>query len=324
MVDKFAKKNNNIILNPKGFPLYFVGKNWEGRSVFHPQVLKKDGQYYLFYTGQTSIKQLSLRLDIGLAISEDLKNWIRYSHNPILSPGKKGSWDSELVAHSFIIKKDNLYYMFYDGSPSREWREEIGLAVSKDLIRWEKYKNNPVLKSNDYWWDKAHVSRCCVFQEKNKYYIYFAGNVGKNHYQERIGLAISEDLVSWKKICREPVLNLGQKDEWDGFHIADPRVIKINDLFLMFYTGYDLKKRGRIGLAFSQNLINWTKFKLNPVLNVGKRGEWDCDEACRADIFQDQDKYFIIYSGRKGFRFKIGLAKIKMERILSEIYAEID
>lgn len=317
MTDTFIKKNDNFILDTKGLPYIFLGKNWEGRVVYHPQIIKKDKQYYLFYTGTTSIQKICFRHDIGVVISNDLKNWTRYNNNPILSPGASDEWDGGLVAHSYIIKKDNLYYMFYDGSPEKQWQEEIGLAISDNLIHWEKYENNPVLKTSDFWWDKDHVSRCCVFSEGGRYYMFFAGHNGRC---ERIGLAISDDLFHWKKQGSEPVLNLGKQGDWDEFHISDPKIIKVDNTFLMFYTGYDSKKKkGRIGLALSNDLINWHKFKKNPILDVGKPGSWDCNEACRADIFQDGEQYYVVYSGRKGFRFRVGLARLDMKELLSAI-----
>ncbi|MEK9153191.1 MAG: hypothetical protein AAB723_01160 [Patescibacteria group bacterium] len=317
MADTFTKKQENFIFSPKGLPYIFLGKNWEGRVVYHPQIIEKDGQYYLFYTGTTSAKAICFRHDIGLAISSDLKEWQRHKGNPVLSPGKTGAWDSDLVAHSFIIKKDDLYYMFYDGSPKGEWSEVIGLATSADLLNWQKHENSPVLQGKDSWWDKNHVSRCGVFWENGLYYMFFAGHDG---LVERIGLATSPDLLYWQKQSPEPVLDLGTKGEWDEQHISDPRVIKFNDIFLMFYTGYDKKGKGRLGLAYSQDLLRWQRFKQNPIMGIGQPGDWDQDEACRADIFQDKEQYFIIYSGRKGSKFRIGLAQLDLPKILSQIH----
>jgi len=182
------------------------------------------------------------------------------------------------------------------------------------LLNWQKHENNPVLQGKDFWWDKDHVSRCGVFFEKGLYYMFFAGHDG---FCERIGLATSPDLLYWQKQGPEPVLDLGVKGEWDEQHISDPRIIKANSVFLMFYTGYDKNRKGRIGLAFSKDLLHWQRFKHNPVLDVGGLGAFDQDEACRADIFQNKEQYFIIYSGRNGLKFRIGLAQLDLLKILS-------
>lgn len=313
----FVGPKNPPILSHRGLPFLFYGKNWEGRITYHPQIIEHENNFYLIYTGTTSAKALCFRHDIGLATSNDLSEWKRYRNNPILSPGKKGEWDGDLVAHSFIIKKEEQYFMFYDGSPKGNWHEGIGVAISDDLIHWQKYEKNPVLKSGDFWWDKNHVSRCCVFSDKGKYYMFFAGHDGTC---ERIGIAKSDDLLSWKKISSDPVLDLGQQGDWDDFHISDPRVLKVDDLYLMFYSGYDCKeKKGRLGLAYSRDLISWQRFKDNPIMDTGKKGDWDDNEAARASMLKTGEKYYLAYSGGRGCFFNIGLRELNLDLILESI-----
>lgn len=317
-----TRKIDNFMFGTKGIPYIFWGNNWEGRSVYHPQIIKKEGKYHMIYSGVRSIKRICFRHDIGMAVSNDFQDWSRFKKNPIFSPTEKNEWDSDLVAHSYIIEKDGIYYMFYDGSPKGFWHEEIGLATSKDLINWKRYEHNPVLKAGHSWWDKNHVSRCCIFLNEGKYYMFFAGHDG---YCERIGLAVSVNLLNWERAGDEPVLGLGKKDEWDEVHISDPRIVKINDIFLMFYSGYGIKgQRGGVGVAFSKDLMNWQRFEKNPILEVGSSREWDCDEACRADIFKEKEQYYLIYSGRKGLRFRIGLAYLDMKQLVSEILIQIN
>lgn len=320
MSESYVEKFKNPILTSKGLPYLYLKwlNNWEGRSVYHPQIIKKDGKYYLIYTGTTSFQQLCYHHDLGLAVSNDLNKWERFQKKPIFTRGVKGEWDGDLAAHSYIIKKDDLYYLFYDGSYLDAWHEEIGVAISSDLINWQRYEKNPVLKSGDWWWNKNHVSRCCVFEENGKYYMFFAGHDG---YCERIGMAVSDDLLNWRKEYSEPVLDLGKTGDWDEFHISDPRVLKIDELYLMFYSGYDAKeKKGRLGVAYSRDLLHWEKFKDNPIMNTGSKSDWDSHEAARANIFlDDNNEYYLVYSGGRGINFKTGIAKLNLNRIIENI-----
>ena len=308
-----------VVIGPRGFSHFRLGNNWEGRWVYHPQVVQFGTGYFLFYSGKTGYK---MRHDIGMAKSTDFKIWKRYTKNPILSPSKQRLlWDSDLVAHGFIFKKNGVYYMFYDGSPKSMWKEGIGVATSLDLYTWKKYKKNPVLTPGDFWWDKDHVSRCCVVKSTNSYYyMYYAGH---DHRTERIGVARSKDLFLWEKFVKEPVLHLGKKDEWDERHISDPRVLKVEKFYLMLYTGYDKKARGSIGIAYSTDLISWKKFLDNPLIPFGKQGSWNQDESGRADFVKLNNKYYIFFSGRRGKKFSIGYCQLELKKLVKAIEKDL-
>jgi len=279
--------------------------------------------------------KLQMRQDIGLAISTNTKTWKRYSSNPVLSPSDAGKdWDSDLVCHSTVIKHNKKFYMFYDGSPKKAWKEAIGIATSDDLLSWQKLKENPVLRNGSYWWDSHHVSRCSVMKAKNVFYMFYAGHDG---VCERIGIAKSRDLITWKKLSRKPILDLGKVGEWDDRFVSDPKVIRVGNYYLMSYTGLkepnsEISKtlanshfthaKGGVGIAYSKNLINWKKFSQNPILESGKKGSWDQDEASRADFVKTGGKFYLFYTGVNGFKYSIGIAEVKMDKLLKAIKNE--
>lgn len=316
---RFIKRKVGPILKPKGLVFLYYPGNWEGRWVYHSNIVEKCGSYYLFYSGKAGInflagKAFQMRQDIGVAISQNLKTWERYSGNPILKPGK--GWDSDLVCHSYVFKEGDTYYMFYDGSKKGRWKESIGFAKSRNLLNWEKHPN-PVLKSNSFWWDKNHVSRCCVIKDaKDKYYMFFAGHDGQ---RERIGMAVSGDLISWTK-RKSVVVDLGKMGEWDDRFVSDPRVIKVGLLYLMTYTGFNSRDLSAgIGVCWSRDLIKWKKFVKNPIVHHGNIGDWDADEASRGDVVKFEDNYYIFYTGKKGFYYSIGFVEINMKELIKEI-----
>lgn len=316
----FVKKYPKPILSPKGFPFFYFNGNWEGRWVYHPRVIQHKGKFYLFYSGKSGFnmlfnKALQMRQDIGVVTSKGLKKWQR-QRNPVLSPSEEG-WDSDLVCHAHILRQNKKFYMFYDGSTKGKWREAIGVAESNDLINWTKMPRNPVLTSKSYWWDKAHVSRCSVIKRTKVYYMFFAGHDGE---RERIGVAKSRDLTNWEKL-KEPVVDIGSPGEWDEKFISDPSIVKIGSLYLMSYTGYKGKYSG-IGLAISRDLIKWKKFSQNPILKNGKKGSWDEDEANRADFVKIGKKYYLFYTGVNGFKYSIGMAEVKMDKLMKAIKNE--
>ncbi len=81
-----------------------------------------------------------------------------------------------------------------------------------------------------------------------------------NH--DYIAHAVSRDGISWKRV--KNALFVGNPGEWDDDMLWTMHVCHVNDRFEMYYTGLQRRDRGgvsRIGLAFSENLLDWEKSK---------------------------------------------------------------
>ena len=285
----------------QGLNLFAFDSLW----AYHPCVLEWKGKYYLFYTGKSAKKGIAHQ--IGLAESSDLIHW-RKIKCPILEEGRKGEWDSDFVAHSFVFQDKGKFYMLYDGSRKGKWLEEIGLAESSDLIHWEKYPKNPIFGVGKNWWEKRHVSRCFLFKENGIYYLYYAGHDGE---RERIGLAKGANIFSLKRL-EYPVLDVGKKGSFDEKSISDPRILKHDRKYLMFYSAIDAKGIERMGAAESLDLIHWKKYAKNPILNVSADG-WDKISAARGDVKLFDKDLYLFYSGRRKYFYKIGMAKVSIK-----------
>jgi predicted GH43/DUF377 family glycosyl hydrolase len=102
-----------------------------------PTVWLEDGVWSLFYERRDA--------GIWLARSTDLKVWTNVSDEPVLVPGP-AEYDRDLVAVNQIVKRAGLYFAVYHGASSERtpalW--STGLAVSNDLIHWDKYSGNPL------------------------------------------------------------------------------------------------------------------------------------------------------------------------------------
>jgi hypothetical protein len=84
---------------------------------------------------------------VWLAASDDLKVWTNVRDEPVLSPGP-GAYDRDMVALNQVVKHGGRYYAYYhgcatSGPDARKWSTAV--AVSDDLITWEKYPGNPLL-----------------------------------------------------------------------------------------------------------------------------------------------------------------------------------
>ena len=84
---------------------------------------------------------------------------------------------------------------------------------------------------------------------------------------EQIGVATSEDLVDWKRSIDNPVLKVMPGD-FDSQFCSDPKVYRDGDHWVMFYFGLGNEGKASIMVAFSRDLLNWTKDK-TPLYRAG-------------------------------------------------------
>ncbi len=82
---------------------------------------------------------------------------------------------------------------------------------------------------------------------------YYTGLSGPGRGNGRIGVAFSDDGVTWTK-HPEPVLV--PTEQWEQRSLDRPRVVSTPEGLVMLYTGLDLNRRG---LATSTDGIAWTK-----------------------------------------------------------------
>ena len=105
-----------------------------------PTVYVEDNVWHLFYE----------RNDEGIwhATSTDLAVWRNVQDAPVIEKGPE-SYDRYGVALNQVIRHGDYYYGYYHGTPTEDWSEwNINIAVSKDLLQWEKYSGNPILEDN--------------------------------------------------------------------------------------------------------------------------------------------------------------------------------
>jgi len=75
-----------------------------------------------------------------------------------------------------------------------------------------------------------------------------------------------------------PLLDRGGGDSWDGHHLADVDVVKHGKRWYMYYAGASYKNNFKmisIGLATSDDGVNWVKFDGNPILSPDSRYWWE-------------------------------------------------
>lgn len=142
----------------------------EDYQVWSPAVIRWGGRYLMYYTGcNRAVAQSGC-----LAQSEDLEHWRKYPGNPVLTPGpwyssySAGHWSN--CRDSMVYAEDGLLYHYYCTSrdlPQGGTGDAVGVAVSRDGIRWEDRGCLPIANCT------AQPESPFVFKRDGRYYMLY-------------------------------------------------------------------------------------------------------------------------------------------------------
>ena len=219
------------------------GKDWEN-IVNRACVIFKDGIYHMWSTGQYKDQS-----KIGYAKSDDGINFVKLG-NTVLIPEYKYEQNSVMNPHVIYDEQENLYKMWYAGGETYE-PDVIGYATSKDGIKWDKYKDNPILEKREkkIYLDYYKVGACDVHKLSNNYYLMFYIGYSDLH-TARIFVAYSKNGIdNWKRSFN-PIIK-PENNKFDGKACYKPSAIyNIKDnKWMLWYNGRNYNKEF-IGLAF--------------------------------------------------------------------------
>ncbi|CAN5813534.1 hypothetical protein BH11BAC3_BH11BAC3_32740 [soil metagenome] len=140
------------------------------------------------------------------------------------------------------------------GKPTKphEWNRvgDAVLSVTDKDVRW--WENEKLFKSSVIW-DKANTLG-------HPFVMYYnangdtSNNTPKWRWFERIGMAVSDDMINWQRYQTDPVVHHRIGITGDGV------IQKINDVWVMFYFGAFWEGRNDAfnRFACSYDLVNWT------------------------------------------------------------------
>jgi len=219
------------------------------------------------------------------------ETWLAQSHN-LLNWETKGrlmsftenTWDANQKAGYIALqdfnwggtyevqKYDGKYWMSYLGGSSQGYEAGklgIGIAFSDKLneaVEWQRLPQ-PVISVIDKdvrWYDSETIYKSSVIGDKEKttghQFVMFYNAKGSDKpagkaEAERIAMAVSDDMKSWKRFGEKPVINHETGISGDAF------ISKINDVWVMFYFGAFWKPGAFDRFACSYDLVNWTVWK---------------------------------------------------------------
>ncbi|MBM3494757.1 MAG: glycosylase [Armatimonadetes bacterium] len=265
--DDDLRRVYNEVRTPFKYGIVLRGEG--GDMVDCPQVFRHGRRWFMTY-----IRFDGSGYDTWIAQSRDLLEWRPLGR--ILSR-KPGRWDAEQVAGfaslqdtrwggpATLGKHDGRYWATYVGGALKGYETDplsIGVAWTDDPSRpddWERAPT-PVLGPSDgdsRHWEKLTLYKSCVIRYPRKtlgapFVMYYNAKSQSGH--ERIGMAVSHDMRSWKRYGVEPVVDNGS-----GIS-GDPQIVRMGDLWVMFYFGAFWRPGAFDTFAVSRDLVTWRKW----------------------------------------------------------------
>jgi len=110
---------------------------------------------------------------IGLAWSDDLRQW--QIEQPCLRPDDGAEWERGGLYKPCLVEDGGVYYLFYNAkNQGRSWREQTGVATSRDLKSWERFRGNPIIANGAAGsWDERFASDPCVLLDGRRWAFFY-------------------------------------------------------------------------------------------------------------------------------------------------------
>ena len=210
----FIKYNKNPIITPD------YNLSYEKECTYNPCAIVHQNKVFLIYRAEDIYGNYISRL--CLAVSKDGYHFTKYKNNPIIEPyrpeEKRGCEDPRI---SKIGDAFYLTYTAFEGYKNHQNKINLSLAISKDLIHWQK--KGIILKD---------VKSGYIYPKKVKgIYLMFFGD-------QQIKIAKSKDLINWQVEKKE--LLSPRKNKFDSKLVeVGPPLIETKNKLIMIYNSAD-------------------------------------------------------------------------------------
>jgi len=215
-------------------------------ELFGPGTLKRvNGRFVGTYHAYPQPGYESGPAVIGLCYSDDLRSWEVCP--PVLSPDPSCAWEAGGLYKSWLLESDGVYYLFYNAKNKTDWPwvEQTGFAFSSDLVHWDRFRGNPILRIGAKGaFDDTFASDPCVLRHAGVWLMFYFGLCSDGHARD--GVAFSDDLRAWRK-GEDVLINVGPEGSIDSRHAHKPGMISRGKTLYHFYCAVAPAKDKRLG-----------------------------------------------------------------------------
>lgn len=248
------------------------------------------------------------------------KKVLNISTDNVIPLGNPGCYDEHGIFPLNVLRDKNRVLGYISGWSRRvsvSVETSIGLAISNNNgLTFTRIGEGPILSASLH--EPFLVGDPFVLNINGIYHMWYIFGVrwinnsteGVNERVYKIGSAVSNDGISWKKENRQLITDKLNFNECQAL----PTVIEVGGKYHMYFCyrqaigfRHDKTSGYRIGYAFSEDMQNWIRDDDNVGLDVSESG-WDSEMQCYPHVFNCEDKIYMLYNGNEFGRFGFGLA----------------
>lgn len=217
-------------------------------------VIKTAKDIRAYYAGWTRCESVPFNAAIGLAISNDGgETFTKPGPGPVLAYTLQEPF---VIGSPKIRYFNDTWHLWYsagnawlhnDGKPQPVYK--IRMATSADGINWNKIGKDiieNVLEENE-----CQAGADVLFY-KEQYHMFFSYRYNLNYRDAnrgyRIGYAVSDDLVNWKRDDERAGIAVSESG-WDSESVSYAHVFELDNNIYMLYQGNEI---GRYGFGLAQ------------------------------------------------------------------------
>lgn len=248
-----------------------------GESVDCPNVFWCGGRWYMMYVAIRNREGYQTYI----ARSADLLHWEKLGC--VLSFRREGwdAWQADGGIALYDTRWDGgthslgqfngRYWLSYIGGARHGYEPDplaIGLASAADPtlpLEWARIPGNPVLspaQADARPFERATLYKSAVIRDERETlgwpFVMFYNAKCPPDGREAIGMAVSRDLVGWRRYGADPVVSNEGGSRWAIS--GDPQIARIGDVWVMFYYGAFWNPKAFDTFACSYDLARWTKW----------------------------------------------------------------
>lgn len=287
-------------------PRMYYADNVSGKPFSKdPAVVRFHGKYWLYYSVPPYTGKPTAGWSIGVATSDNLVDWEKAGELRNTGPAEAKGF----TAPGAIVLngKVHLFYQTYGNGP----RDAICHAWSDDGLTFTRNPTNPIFRPTGEW-NVGRAIDADVIPHGDRLLLYYATRDPEMKTQ-MLGVAaasLSSDFSrrQWVPLNRDgPILAPGVPTSLDdpGLDLAwEKRCIEAAAMarhagrLYMFYAGGYNNDPQQIGVAVSEDGVNFKRLSDKPFLPNGPAGSWNASESGHPFLFQDADgQDYLFYQG---------------------------
>lgn len=227
------------------------GAPYEKNGLGAPCVVVHKGRLHMFYQSYGNGPKDA----ICHAVSDDGLHFERNPENPIFAP--TGDWTvGRAIDADAIVYGGRMLLYAATRDPDMKTQMVVAAAAPLDSTfgrdAWTQLAARPILRP-ELPWEKRCIEAPALVEHNGKLYMFYAG--AYNNEPQQIGVAVSDDGITFWRMSDEPLLPNGGPGEWNASESGHPGAfVNENGQTYLFFQG---NRTGGKDWYLSKMRIEW-------------------------------------------------------------------